>query len=176
MLRAVLDTLYRLSGYLAAVFLFLIAATIIAQIVGRYFGVALDSTESGGFCLAAMTFLGLAYTLKVGGHIRVTLLIRSARGRLRRAIELWCTGLAAAVMAYFAYQSALLTYESWVYNDLSPGLLAMPFWIPQSTMTLGVSVFAIALLDEFCCLWAGQDASYDQHDELELAAQAAKDA
>ena len=47
MLRAVLDTLYRVSGYLAAAFLFLIAATIIAQIVGRYFGVALDLYGDG---------------------------------------------------------------------------------------------------------------------------------
>lgn len=172
MLRRLLDGLYRLSGYLAAIFLFLIAATIIAQIVGRFFGIALDSTESGGFCLAAMTFLGLAYTLKSGGHIRVNLLIRHFHGWPKRFIEIWCTGLATVAMAYFAYQAVLLTYESWVYNDLSPGLLGMPFWIPQSTMAFGILVFTIALADEFCCVVQGRQPGYQVDEEAALLAEA----
>lgn len=168
MARTLLDRLYRLSGYLAAVFLFLIAATIIAQVVGRFFGVALDSTETGGFCLAGMTFLGLAYTLKAGGHIRVNLLIRHFGGRPKWLIELFCTGLATVAIGYFAYQAALLTWDSWVYNDLSPGLLGMPFWIPQLAMTFGISVFTIALADEFCCILAGSAPTYEATDELAL--------
>ena len=62
------------SGYLAAIFLAVIALTIIAQILGRFINVTIDSTETAGFSLAALTFFGLAYTFRSGEHIRVTLI------------------------------------------------------------------------------------------------------
>ena len=81
-MRRFLDTLYLWSGYLAALFLVMIALTIIAQILGRFVGIAIDSTESAGFSLAGSTFFGLAYTFRHDGHIRVTLLTRLATGTM----------------------------------------------------------------------------------------------
>ncbi len=164
MVRRALDALYLASGYLAAVFLFLIAATIVAQVLGRLWGITVDSTESGGFSLAAMTFFGLAYTLKSGGHIRINLALRHLSPPWRWGFELWCTGVGAVAMGYFSYQSALLNYESWFYNDLSPGLLAFPFWIPQLAMTAGIALFTLALADEFFCILAGKRPSYEVDD------------
>jgi len=71
-MRTFLDRLYLISGYLAALFLLAIGATIVLQIIGRFFGVAIDSTELSGFCLAASSFLGLAYALKGGPHVPVS--------------------------------------------------------------------------------------------------------
>jgi hypothetical protein len=34
-----------------------------------------------------------------------------------------------------------------VYNDVSPGIVAVPIWIPQMSMPLGLIVFTIALAD-----------------------------
>ncbi len=136
-MRRALDALYLWSGYAAAVFLVAIAATVVAQIVGRFFGVAIDSTESAGFSMAAATFLGLAHTFKQGSHIRVTLLIGLAKGRARQAIELWSVGFGAIGMAYFSYWAGDLVYYSYVFHEISPGLLAVPFWIPRLAMALG---------------------------------------
>ena len=44
-MRNFLDRLYLISGYLAAFFLFAIGATIVLQIIGRFFGVAIDSRD-----------------------------------------------------------------------------------------------------------------------------------
>ncbi|MEI8632394.1 TRAP transporter small permease subunit [Vibrio sp. PP-XX7] len=42
--------------------------------VGRWFGVIIPSSDDfAGFLLAASSFLGLAYTFRAGGHIRVSL-------------------------------------------------------------------------------------------------------
>jgi TRAP-type C4-dicarboxylate transport system permease small subunit len=162
-MRNILDRLYLVSGYLAAFFLFAIGATIVLQIIGRFFGVAIDSTELSGFCLAASSFLGLAYALKGGTHVRVNLLIRSFRGKAKKAIELWCCGAGAVAVGYFAVNSILFAYESFEFGDKSPGLIAAPFWIPQSGMAIGATILTIALIDEFVRIAKGQVPSYEEN-------------
>ena len=93
-MRRILDGIYLYCGALAALFLSLIAVTILAQIVGRLFAITIDSVESSGFCLAATTFLGLAHTLKSGQHIQINLFIRHLKGRAAQAAQLWCCGVA----------------------------------------------------------------------------------
>ena len=168
-MRAFLDALYRYSGYLAAFFLFAIGATIVAQIIGRFFGVAVDATELSGFCLAASSFLGLAYALKGGSHVRVNLLIRGFTGPAKRAVELWCCGAGALAIGYFAGNAVHFTYESFVFGDISPGLIAAPFWIPQSGMAIGAVVLTIALIDEFVCIARGAVPSYEENIDAVLA-------
>lgn len=159
-MRRLLDGMYRASGRAAAFFLFLIAATIVAQIIGRFFGVALDSTESGGFSLAATTFLGLAYTLKHGAHIRVSLLIGRLRGRIARAFELWCSGFGAVAMGFLTWHTIVMVHDSWRFGEISPGLLAIPFWIPQSGMVIGAMILTIAFVDEFLLVATGREPGY----------------
>jgi len=158
--RRLLDGLYLWSGYLSALFLVAIALTIIAQIVGRFFGVAIDSTESAGFSLAASTFFGLAYTFRHDGHIRVTLLVRLASGPLARLTEIWSVGFCAVAMGYLTYWSFDLVYFSYVFGNTSPGLLAVPFWIPRSAMAVGSLILTIALVDELIGILRGQVPSY----------------
>lgn len=54
-MRKKLDKLYLYSGYLSAFFMMLIALTIVAQILGRFVNITIDSTETAGFSLAALT-------------------------------------------------------------------------------------------------------------------------
>ena len=75
MLRRFLDGLYLGSGVLAAAFMALIGLSILAQVAGRMLGLTVDMTEVSGFFMAASTFLGLAYTFRHGGHIRISLLV-----------------------------------------------------------------------------------------------------
>jgi TRAP-type C4-dicarboxylate transport system permease small subunit len=159
--RRCLDGLYLGSGLLAACFLLLILLTITGQIIGRFIGIAIDSTEIGGFSLAATTFLGLGYTLRHGGHVRVTLLIRYAGGRLGRAVELWCSGVAAVSAVYFAGQVVNMVHDSWRFGDLSPGLLAIPIWIPQTGMAVGLVVLAVAFADDFVHVLRGHKPVYE---------------
>ena len=71
-MRRLLDRLYLAGGVIAGICLVLMALLILAQIVARWFGVIVPSTEDfSGFLLAAASFLALAYTLRSGGHISV---------------------------------------------------------------------------------------------------------
>ncbi len=163
--RHSLDGLYLLSGRLGAAFLAGIALAIIAQVVGRFLGFTIDSTETAGFCMAASTFLGLAHTFKRGGHIRVTLLIRYLPPGLRRLVELFCLAFTAAGLAYFTYWAADFVYFSYVFDEISPGLMAIPFWIPRSGMLLGLVIMTIAVIDEFVLVLSGTLPAYETHTE-----------
>jgi TRAP-type C4-dicarboxylate transport system permease small subunit len=171
--RRALDALYRVSGALAAFFLVAICAIVLLQVganvvdkiaewtTGAPIGLVVPSyAEFAGFFLAASSFLALAYTLRHGGHVRVSLFVRRSSGRPRRALELWCTGVAALLAGYFAYFAIRLVIESWRFDDLSTGLVPVPIWIPQSSLALGLVILTVALLDEFATLWRGGEPAY----------------
>ncbi|MEM1151343.1 MAG: TRAP transporter small permease [Pseudomonadota bacterium] len=165
-LRGSLDGLYLASGLLSGLFLAAIALTILAQIIGRFVGFTIDATELAGFCMAASTFLGLAYTLKSGTHVRVSLLIRLAPGPLRFMIELACCVIGVLASAYFTYFAARLVLQSYDFNDISPGLLAVPFWIPQSGMAFGGTLLTIAFVDELILVLRGISPGYQTEEAV----------
>jgi len=152
MARKILDGLYRICGGLAAVFLLLILCLIVLGMVARWAGFSMPGASNyAGYCMAAASFLAMAYTLNEGAHIRVHLLL-SRLGRFRRWGEIWCFAIAAAVVGYFAYYAIKATYWSFKLNDISQGQDATPLWIPQLAMSIGMAVFAIAILDRLICL------------------------
>ena len=147
-MRTLLDRLYLVSGVLAALFMVTIASVVLAQIVGRFLGFVVPSaTEIAGFCVAASAFLALAPTLQHGGHIRVTLVLEHLPKRVHRWVELWCLAVAFGMTLYFARWVIDLVLGSIRFGDVSPGLLAVPLWIPQLAMAIGLVIFAICLLD-----------------------------
>lgn len=161
MIRTVLDSLYTWSGYLAAFFLAAIGLAVIAQIAGRFIGVTIEGTELAGFCLAATSFFALAHTFKSGSHVRVNLLVRRFTGTTGRLVEMWCCGASAVIVGYAAWYAVLLTVQSYQFNDISPGLLAMPFWIPQAGMAAGLLLLTVALVDEMILVACGREPSYE---------------
>ena len=158
--RKALDGVYLASGVLAGLFLMGIALSIISQIIGRFVGKTIDGTELAGFCMAASTFLGLAYTLKSGTHVRVNLAIRGLPPILRKAVEILCCVIGIAAGAYFTYFSIRLAMQSYDFNDISPGLIAMPFWIPQTGMAIGGGLLTLAMIDELTLVLRDETPGY----------------
>ena len=71
-----LKNIYRFSGYIAALFLILVATFILIGIASRIFGFYIRGlAEYSGYCMAASSFFALAYTFVEGGHIRITLFL-----------------------------------------------------------------------------------------------------
>ncbi len=63
----------------------------IAQVFGRFFGVLIPSADDfARLCMAASSFLALAYTMRQGVHIRVNLLIDRLPPGPARAVEIFC--------------------------------------------------------------------------------------
>jgi len=162
-MRRVLDGLYAACGALGAIALAAIAVLVLAQSIGRLLGVVVPSAnELAGFCVAASAFLALAPALRRGAHIRVTLLTTHLPARFHRAMEAWCLGAAAVMSGYAAYWMVDLVVGSYRYGDVSPGLLAVPLWIPQTAMALGLIVFTISLLDILVDVLRGREPLYER--------------
>lgn len=173
MIRKALDSLYRISGGLAAAFMVAIVIVVLLQVganiidaaatlvTGRAIGLVVPSyAEFAGFFLASSSFLALAYTLRLGGHIRVSLFLSHVSPGIARALEFWCCIAGAGLAGYFAAYAIGLTVESYAYNDLSPGIFPIPLWLPQSAMTFGLIVLTIAFVDELAELLRGREPAY----------------
>jgi TRAP-type C4-dicarboxylate transport system permease small subunit len=167
-MRKVLDAIYRGSGALAGIFLFGICLVVLLQvganvidaiiglITGSPIGILIPSyAEFAGFFLAAGTFFALAYTLRSGAHIRVSLLIRHFHERSRVVIEVFCAVLGMAISAYFTWFTIGLCLDSYKYGDVSVGIVPIPLWIPQMSMAGGLLILTIAFIDLLVALFRG---------------------
>lgn len=157
----VLDRIYRASGALAAFFMVMIAVLTLSQIGGRLIGVQVrDAGEFAGFAMAASSFLALAYTLRTGGHIRVSLLITRLHGRAQRIAEGWCLLFASLAVGSFAWFSITMVWQSYELGDISTGMIGVPLWIPQLGMAVGVVLLEVAFLEECVRFFRGGEPTY----------------
>lgn len=168
-MRKLLDGLYYGSGLLAGLFVVAIAVLILAQVVGRWFNVLVPSTEDfSGYFLAASSFLGLAYTLRVGGHIRVNILIHNFGPKLRAVQEVGVLIVGLALATFMSYWLIHMVWESWHFNEKSLGYVRVSLWIPQVPVAIGAVIFNIAVLDELIhTLRHGKPTYHGLDDELE---------
>ena len=162
-MRRTLDLLYTLTAFLAAASMIGIAGLILTQVILRAFGSQLQSADDfAGYALVATTILGLAPTYRHNAHIRVGLIIDRFKlgGWPRTLIERMVTGLSAILVGWAAFYSTKFVHESFIYNEVSQGLVAVPLWLPQSLMALGFIVFFIALIDDLVVDFLGGTQSH----------------
>ncbi|MEM6971434.1 MAG: TRAP transporter small permease subunit [Pseudomonadota bacterium] len=180
-MRRSLDLLYDGAGALAALFLLAIVVTVLIQVgfnivdsLAIAFGAAppglvLPSyAEFTGYFLAAASFLAAAHTLRRGAMIRVALVIQRLRPATRRWVEVWCAGAGAVFAAYATYWMLLLVLESLEFGDVSPGMVPVQLWIPQSALALGLAIMTVALIDGTVAAYKGE-MILDDVPEVDLA-------
>ncbi len=146
--RSFLDRLYIFSGIIAALFLIAILSLIVIQMLARWTGeVFSGAPDYAGYCMAAASFFAFAHALNRGAHIRVSIVLNAVGPKMKRLLEIWCFAIATSLGWYFTYYASKATYWSWKFNDISQGQDATALWIPQMSMVLGSTIFAIALTD-----------------------------
>ena len=163
LVRRALDLLYLSAGYAAGVFLFAIFAIMMVMSVGRQFAINIPAGDDfASWCMAAMAFLGLAHTFKRGEMIRVGLLLERLRGRTKQIAEIVALAVATAFILYFTRHAVLMTYDSWRFNDVAQGVVALPLWIPQLGFAGGLAILSVALIDEMVNVVSGNRPSYEK--------------
>ncbi|WP_298883140.1 TRAP transporter small permease [uncultured Bradyrhizobium sp.] len=161
--RRALDLLYLGAGYAAGVFLVAIFAIMMAMSVGRQFAINVPAGDDfASWCMAAMAFLGLAHTFKRGEMIRVGLLLEHLHGRTKQIAEIVALVIATAFILYFTRYAVQMTYDSWRFNDLAQGVVALPLWIPQLGFSGGLAIMSIALVDELISVVSGNRPSFEK--------------
>lgn len=146
-LRRVLDSLYLAGGYISALFLIAILALIVLQMLARWTGMVFPgAADYAGYCMAGASFMGFAYALTNGAHIRVSIVL-SLMGKYRRWGELWCFAIGTVISAFVLRYAVKVVYWSWKLGDVSQGQDATPLWLPQSVMVLGSLILTICFID-----------------------------
>jgi TRAP-type C4-dicarboxylate transport system permease small subunit len=146
---------------LAGASLIAIAVCVLIQILARFVGLVVPWTaEFAGYAMAASTFLALASTFNAGGHIRVDLLLAHLPVRVRHWAEVLSLVLGNFVVGYFAWYVVVMTWESYLFNDVGQGTFPVPLWIPQAFMALGVLALSILLVDNLVRLLLFGTTSY----------------
>ncbi len=156
-----LDNAYRWGAIAAAACIGAICLLVSAQIAldaGTRAGRPLPPTipsyaDFAGYLLAAATFLALPWTLRTGGHVRVSPVTSRLPSRAAWALELAVIAAAAAFAGYAAVFAALLLEASHRFGDVSTGMVPIPTWLARIPMAVGLALLTLALLQSLVETW-----------------------
>ena len=145
-----LNKLYKFSGYVAAIFLILVAVFILIGVSSRIFGFYIRGlAEYYGYCMASASFFALAYTFIEGGHIRITLFLEKLSGNKKRIVEIWCLSIASLFSGYLAFYFIKMLIISYKFQERSEGADEILIWIPQTSVAIGSTIFFISVFHQF---------------------------
>jgi len=141
-----LKFIYKISGYIAAIFLILVAVFILAGISSRIFGFYIRGlAEYSGYSMAAASFFALAYTFNEKAHIRITLFLEKFENRKKRFAEIWCLLVASFFSGFMAYYFIKMVIISIRFEERSEGADEILIWIPQTSLAIGSFIFFICV-------------------------------
>lgn len=137
---------------LGGVVVFLLVFLATANVLGRWFfnlpiNGYIDWVEQA---MAFMAFLGIAYTKRMGGHIRMDMLVGHLRGRLLWFVELISVILMFLVTLVLVYGSYLHFLRAYSIGDSSLDI-DLPTWPAKLVVPFALSVLALRLLLQ---IWA----------------------
>lgn len=147
--QQILNHLYKGCLILSGLFFVSVALLNIYDLFAPFLGhTPRSANEFSGYCMGASAFLAMGYTLRSNEHIRVNIIIRLLPQQTQRILNFIASLIAIALTGYLTWFSIDLTLDSWIYYDVSQGLIALPLWIPQSSMAIGCLVFLLATVEQ----------------------------
>lgn len=165
-MRRFLDRLYAASGAFAAICLAGICVLMLAQALGREFGLLIRAADDiTSWLTAASAFFALGHTFRHGELVRVGLFIDMLKPGSRRAAEIVALGITGLFVGYMAWAVTKFVYQSWQFKEVAQGLVKIPIWIPQLCFVFGVLIFFIAIVDELVTVIKRQKPAYQLAEE-----------
>lgn len=140
-----IDWLGRMAGYVGAAMIVGIAALVLAEITFRnLFSISLTfAWDYSAYMMAGAIFCGAAFTLRTGGHVRVSLLTHNVPPKFAYAIDLLATAFATAISCYAAWALILFAWSSFTTGRTSSTIDATPLVYPQGIIAFGATLLAL---------------------------------
>ena len=165
-MRRFLDRLYGASGALAALCLAGIFLLMMAQAVGREFGLLIRFADDlTAWLCAASAFFALGHTFRHGELVRVGLFIDWLAPARRRIAEIIALSITALFVMYMTWAAVRFVYDSWRFHEVAQGLVKIPIWIPQLCFVLGVLILLVSVLDELVVVLRGEKPAYQRAED-----------
>ncbi|MAZ22237.1 MAG: hypothetical protein CMN19_14000 [Roseovarius sp.] len=118
--------------------------------------------EYTGYFFVALAFLGLADTLRHGGHVRVTLLLHSLAPRVQAVLEIGLTLVALPVVAIIGWFGGKLFWHSLQTGEVAQTVMQTPLWIPRLSIPVGCALLILALISHIRRNWQASRRSTGQ--------------
>lgn len=134
-------------GHLVALLTAVMTLAVVYEVMARYFfrhptTWAVDLTE---YTLLYITFLGAAWVLRDGAHIRVEFLIERLDPKHRLALDTIISLVAAGVVAVLMWQGVEVTWEAYVKGQA----MLNPWRVPRWLLMLPIALGGLLLMIEF---------------------------
>ncbi|HCW92481.1 TRAP transporter small permease subunit [Flexistipes sinusarabici] len=135
------------GAFLSSVFMILITLLIGLEVMLRsvFDTTTHISTEYSTYFFIALVSMGLAYTMKENGHIRITLLTGRLKGKAKKIQEISTTVLALIISIFLFYYTVLMTYETYSLGMKADTVSETPIYLSQIAVPLGVLLLNIEL-------------------------------
>ena len=145
---SVIDWLTTAGGKVSAFAVLAMALIVTGDVISRWlFGAPTPwAMESAGYLLVIAVPLALAYTLKVGGHIRVTIFV----SRLPRKAQDWLKVITSImglgytiVLCYLPWKQA---FTSFTFKTTSGTAIEVMVWPFQVAIPVGLALISLVLI------------------------------
>lgn len=139
-----------LGGHLMGWLLMVLMFMILVEVLTRYIlqSPLSIAEEYGGYMLVAITFLGLGYTWKERGHVRVEWVINALSLKVQSWLRLITLIMATAFALIMIKASYDLVSYSYLFGTRSGSWLRTPLIWPQIVLIIGAVLLFIQLIAE----------------------------
>jgi len=142
------EKLSDLGAFLSSIAFILLTGIILTEIFSRalFNHSTMIADEYSGYFYLAYVFLGLGYTFKEKGHIRITIIYSKMPKKIKKFMDFTAGSIALAVVGFIFYRSILLCYESYSYDMVSEGVSETPLYLTQIPMVIGLFIFMLSII------------------------------
>ncbi len=146
----VIEIIANIGGYISGWLVFLMMLLTVFEVFMRYVvhRPLLIADEFSAYMLVAVAFIGMAYTWKIGGHVRITALVDRIPTRtaswLRLAMLFWAL-VFSAIMVRVSISYMVYSFKI---HMTSPTWLRVPQQGPQMTLPIGFTLLCLWLIVE----------------------------
>lgn len=148
-----IDRLGRLDGWIGGGCLLTLTLLMLCEVATRFLSNFLPffppsisiAWEYSSYLMAASFTFGAAMTLRVGGHIRVVLLLKNVPAPVQRVLEVLTAAAGFAFMAFLTSSMAKFAFGAYVRGQVSTSS-DTPLWLPQAVVTFGMLLLTLQFL------------------------------
>lgn len=157
---ALVDDIGRYSAYVAALLVVGIAVLILAEIFSRnVLNISLSfAFEYSAYFMATAIFLAAAFTMRTGGHVRVSILSNAVPPEMARGVDVVATIIGTVVAIILAYAMISFAWKAGITGRTSPTIDETPLVIPQGLIAFGTLMLALQMVARIVRMIMGEEA------------------
>jgi TRAP-type C4-dicarboxylate transport system permease small subunit len=136
------------GALISSIFMIFIVVLILLEIFLRTFfkTSTLISDEYSAYFFVVVVMLGLAYTFRENGHIRVSIILSRLSPKMERIFDIWTSTMAFLISSFIFYHSLRMVIDTYNLDMRADSIAETPIFIPQIAIPVGFFIFSLQIL------------------------------